>query len=137
MANLTLLIGLGIFIFTCVYMFFKLSEQKITQELQGEKPTNHFVLQLMILFFILSSVLLLGKVGIDDSNHCDFVVTNSTIVGNVTNNSYDYLCSTNTNSTSFTFYKITLWFMRLLTAYIFIYFTYEVLIYLCWVTPRK
>lgn len=131
MGNITLLIGIGIFAIICIYMFFKLGEQ------QKETKQSHFILQLLILFFVLISLVLVGKVGLDDSNHCEFVNSNSTIVGNVTTNDYVYLCETNINSTSNIFYKTTLWFMRLILIYMFIYFTYEVLIYFGVVIPKQ
>ena len=137
MANLTLLIGIGIFLFTCVYMFFKLSDQQLRAKLTDQEAPNHFILQLMILFFILSAVVLVGKVSLNSNDDCSFEVINSTIVGNTTTYAHDYVCVSNPSTTALTFYKSTLWFMSLILSYIFIYFIYEVLKFEGWVVPKK
>ena len=130
MSNITILIGIGIFLFTSLYMFFKLGEQKAVNN------KNHFLLQLLLLFFIISSVTLLGKVSYDAQDNCSFEMINSTIASNVTAYEYDYLCVDNINVTGLTFYKSTLWFFRLIALYVFGYFVYEVLVWLNVVTPK-
>jgi len=130
MGNITLLLGIGIFAVICIYMFFKLSEQT------KETGRSHFILQLLILFFVLISLVLIGKVGLDDSNMCEFVITDSTLIANTTTYNHTYLCETNTNTTSETFYQTTLWFFRLVLIYMFIYFAYEVLVFTGLVIPK-
>jgi len=107
----------------------------------GRKDTetdgnNHFLLQLLLLFFIIIGVLLMGK-AVDDSGTVCEVVINESIV-NVNTTSYTYMnqCYESTNNTPTIFYKLTLWFVRLTSAYIFLYFVYQVLLFLGWVVPK-
>jgi len=109
-------------------MFFKLSDNASKDATRG-----HFLLQLLLLFLILSSVNLIGKVSLDDKDYCSWNVVNSTTTGSSTSYDYEYQCETNTNTTPDIFYKITTWFFRLVSSYVFFYFIYEVLKFLGWV----
>jgi hypothetical protein len=126
MGNPTILIGLAIVLFTFVYMFFKLGEQARENSKTGTKG-NHFLLQLLILFLILSSLTLVAKVVVDDKDFCSWNVVNSTTVGATTSFGYDYQCQTNPSSVPITFYKMSLWFFRIVAFYIFVYYFYAVM----------
>lgn len=141
--SLALVVGIGIVTFIAAYMLFQLGQRPDDESnKEGNEQSNknysgtgkHFLLQLLLLFFIAGGVLLIGKAGIDQT--CDVVVVNETVSGNTTINSYDQQCFDNQASTALTFYKGTLWFVRLLFAYVFFYFLYEVLVYLGWVVPK-
>ena len=123
MGNPTLLIGIGIVTFCLIYMFFKLGEQ-------ATHENNHFPLQLLMLFLILSSFTLIGKVTLDDKDFCSWNVVNATTSGATTTYDYDYQCSTNPNTTAETFYRVSIWIFRLVGLYVFIYMFKWALTYL-------
>lgn len=132
-----LVASIGVVTFLFAYMLFKLGERPTVKESGDEEGYStggkHFLLQLLLLFFIAGGVLLLGKVSVDD--HCTYRVTNTTTVGDYDVFNYETNCEESTG-TALTFYKGVLWFVRLLFAYIFLYFVYEVLVYLGWVVPK-
>ena len=125
------LIGVGIGLFLLIYMFFKFNRFNDSQ--QGK---NHFLLQLIILFFILAGFVLLAKATIDVQNDCSFQVTNSTVSGSDYTYNYDYVCQETTTSTATIFYKIMLWFVRIFSFYILIYIFYEVMKYWGVIIPK-
>jgi hypothetical protein len=120
MGNPTILIGIGLVMFGLIYMFFRLGDK-------AEDGNNHFPLQLLMLFLILSCFTLIGKVTLDDQDFCSWNVINSTTNGATTTYGYDYQCETNPNSTADIFYKTSLWIFRLVSAYVIIYLMYYVL----------
>ena len=122
MGNPTILIGLGITTFALMYMFFKLGQNT-------SKDNNHFPLQLLFLFLILSCFTLIGKVSLDDKDFCSWNVVNSTTIGSTTEYSYLYQCSPNPNTTADTFYRVSVWIFRLVGFYVFLYVLYWVLRY--------
>ncbi len=132
MGNVTILFGIAFVTFILVYMFFKLSET-----LNSQRSKGHFLLQLLILFLILSSIMLMGKVSLDDKDFCSWNVVNSTTTSDTTSYAYEYQCETNTSATPNIFYRLTAWFFYIVSIYIFIYFIYEVLKFLGWVAGGK
>lgn len=127
MGNITIMIGAGLVAFLFLYMLFKLGERG------QETGDKHFLLQLLLLFFVASLIVIIGKTALDDKDFCAWNVENATNTGSTTQYDYGYHCETNTNSTVRTFYNITLGFFTVLSLYIFGYFVYEVLKYLGWV----
>ena len=105
-----------------VFLFFKLGSNE-----QGEE--KHYFLQLLLLFFILGVVVLLGKVGLDYKNPCAWLVANDTTLGNTTSYQYTYQCGTETNTTANTFYNLTVWIMRIVATYTCLYFLWELLVF--------
>lgn len=134
MGNVTILFGIAFVTIILVYMFFKLGDNAVRH---GKGNTNHFLLQVLLLFFIISAVPLMGKVSLDDKDFCSWNVVNSTTNGYTTSYDYDYQCEPNPNTTSDTFYDLTVWFFRLVASYVVYYFIYEVLKYLNWVGGGK
>ena len=128
MGNVTVLFGIAFVTIILVYMFFQLSKNG-----KDDPSRGHFALQMILLFLILSSVALIGKVTLDDKDYCSWNVINSTTTGATTTYGYEYQCETNTNSTPDIFYKTTAWFFYIVSSYVFFYFIYEVLKYLGWV----
>ena len=120
MGNPTILIGIGLVMFGLIYMFFKLGDK-------ADENNNHFPLQLIMLFLILSSFTLIGKVALDDKDYCSWNVVNSTISGATTSYDYDYMCETNTNTTADIFYNVSTWIFRIVAGYVVIYIMYYVL----------
>lgn len=130
---ITTIIGIGVFLFIISYVLFKIGSGETGD---GNK---HFLLQLLLFFFLFFGIILLGKATLDSNNYCDTVV-NQTVEDSVTNTTtytYDYVCIENTTSTSLTFYKGTLWLVRIFALYLLIYFTYEVLKFIGWVVPGE
>lgn len=103
-----------------VILFFKLNDSE---------DKKHFLLQLLLLGFILGIAVLVGKTALDYKDDCSWLVMNDTISGDYTVYNYDYQCHENTNTTAETFYKVTTWIMRIVAIYIFLYFVYELLVY--------
>ena len=120
MGNPTILIGIGLVMFGLIYMFFRLGDK-------AEEGNNHFPLQLLMLFLILSCFTLIGKVTLDYQDFCSWNVVNSTTNGATTTYGYDYQCETNPNSTADIFYKTSLWIFRLVSMYVIGYIMYYVL----------
>lgn len=116
-----LVAGLGVVGVLLILLFFKLGER------EDEK---HFVLQMFFLAFIVFVMVLIGKTAIDYKDDCDWHMSNSTVVGNITSYDYVYECNVNTNSTSSTFYDMTVWIMRIVVIYLFLYFAIEVFYFL-------
>ena len=120
MGNLTLLIGIGICAIIFIYMFFKLGETKTTD------GKSHFLLQILMLFFVIMSIFLIGKTTLDDNNNCSWNVINQTVSGDTTTYTNSYECSAITNNTANVFYKMATWFASIVAGYVFIYFTYQI-----------
>ena len=97
MGNITILIAAIAVCFILVYFFFKLGENKNDEA--GEKKQNHFLLQILILALLMGSLLVIGKVALDDSQNCQFV-------NNATEEIYVY--GTNLSGYHFDSYNLTL-----------------------------
>lgn len=129
MGNLTLLMALGIFGFMLLFMFFKLRSD-------GQE-SEHFLLQLLVLGFLLGVFVLIGKVGLDDKDFCSWNVANSTVSGDTTVYVYDYECSTNNKTTSTSFYTLITWLIRCIVIYIILFFFYDLAKRLGWISGKK
>lgn len=116
------LAGVGIGLFLLIYMFFKFNRFN-----DSEQGKNHFLLQLIILFFIIAGFILLGKATVDLQQPCSFQVVNSSETAGTYTYDYDYVCFEEVSNTGTIFYKIMSWFVRIFSFYIFIYIIYEVL----------
>lgn len=127
----TLLIGIGLVMGLLMILLFKL---RSTESPDGH---NHFLLQILILFFIIGGLVLMAKTTLDDQNPCSWNVVNSTTSGLSTSYVYDYQCSTNTHNTATVFYKAVVWFASLFMLYLFLFFIYQVLKFVGWVVPKK
>lgn len=124
----SVMIGIGIGVFLLLYMTFKLQT--------SEDGNNHFLLQLLLMFFIIAGLVMLGKATMDSKDHCSWNVVNSTVSGDTTAYGYDYQCNENTHTTSTTFYKGMLWFARIFALYILVYLIYKSLVFIGWVVPK-
>lgn len=80
---------------------------------------NHFLLQLLLVFFSLYSLILIPQTIVNDN--CEFMVANETVIANTTSYSYEKVCDTDVSYTKSAFMKIPLWFFRLFVTYIAIY----------------
>ena len=102
------------------YPYFKLSDNT---------GNEHIALQLLILAILISSISVIGGASFKATN-CDFVTTNSTINGTITNYEYGYVCQDTPLGISNTFLKVTTWFYRLMISYLILYFIYKLFMYL-------
>ena len=101
-------------------LFFKLNEAE---------DKKHFLLQLLLLGFVLGIIVLAGKTALDYKDDCSWLVNNDTVTGDTTSYNYTYQCHTNENNTASIFYNITVWVMRIVAIYILLYFVYEILVF--------
>ena len=116
MGNYILLASIGIFGFLLLFMFFKLGENK---------ENNHYILQLVVLGFLLGLFVLIGKTALDEKNYCAWNVVNSTTTNGVNLYNYNYMCEENTHTTTRSFYNTIIWFVKVVMMYIFLYITIE------------
>lgn len=119
MGGSVLIGGLGIALAVFVAIFYKLSQNE-------DEGFGHFALQILFLGFIMGGLVLVGKATLDYKDNCAWLVSNSTTSGTTTNYNYTYECSENTNNTSTTFYKSTLWVMIITSIYLLVYFAVKI-----------
>jgi len=84
-------------------------------------PDDKGVLQILLLIFAVILFLLVPKITLDYNEHCEIQPTTHTVTGNVTTNTYDYVCFENTQSTASIFYIIIIQLSYILSFYAFIY----------------
>lgn len=122
--NLILMIGLGLVGFLLAYLFFNFGKDEISQK--------HYLLRLLLLGCLFGVFVLIGKAGLDSTETCDNLLSNTTLVENDTVELYNYevVCyESDPNNTASTFYLLTLWIVRLISLYILVYLFYEILSY--------
>lgn len=121
--SLELIIGIGITGLLLAYLFFKSNDDK--------GVGGHFLLRLMLLGCLFGVFVLLGKAGLDSTQSCDLKIMNETTMNETTTFNYDTICYSSTQAnTGLTFYRLNLWIVRLISAYLLIYFFYELFLWL-------
>lgn len=115
--SLVTLVGIGLIAAILIFMFFKLGENK---------NQDHFVLQIVCLGFVLILMFLTAKTVLDEQDYCEWRVTNTTVTGNTTLYSNDYVCKENEHITSLLLYKTIIWLIRLVVVYVFIYIAWSI-----------
>lgn len=103
--------------FIVIYLAVKLMERE-------EIGIGDYAALILLVGFLLGILLLLGKTAVDYKDNCNWLVANSTVSGSTTSYQYNYTCNTNTQKTASTFYNLTLWIIRLVTAYLVIGFLF-------------
>lgn len=116
------LIGVALIL---VYLAIKLTER-------DSSGIGDYAILILLIGFLLGILLLLSKTAVDYEDNCGWLVNNSTVTGNTTSYNYAYTCSENTNNTATTFYNLTLWIVRLVTAYVIIGFFFQLFNYFGW-----
>lgn len=116
MDALSLIIGIGIVCFLLLYFVFNLKEE-------------HFLLQILGIFFFIFLLFLIPKATIDFNDSCQQQINQTTrVYKDATNftdtNTYSTYCETNTKQTSKIFYNIVIWFARLFVLYVFLYIVF-------------
>lgn len=91
------------------------------------KEGKHFLIRLLVFFFVVFCGVLIGKASLDSTTQCESLVNSTTIVDNTTSYTYDTVCITSDNNTGLTFFRLTLSFMLLFFLYVFIFYFYTVL----------
>jgi hypothetical protein len=61
----------------------------------------------------------------------------TSVGGNITDMNYSFECPNNPPNTAGTFYKTTLWIMRVTFIYLFIYYFYELMSYFGLIKRRE
>ena len=145
--SLLLLLSVLVTIIILLVLFVKLGDSD---------KTEHWVLQFLVLGFIVGLVIIVGKIGLDSNQICNWNMNDTSTVNNYTfgcynstghliynlsnctanaeplllnsytNYSITYDCETSSSQTGFTFYKTILWFVRVVAAYIIIFFIVEI-----------
>jgi len=127
----TLLIGIALVMGLLMILLFKLRSS------ESPDGSNHFLLQILILFFIVGGIILMAKATLDVQDPCSWNVINSTTSSLTTSYAYEYQCSPNTHNTSLLFFKSVIWFAGLMMLYIVLFFIYQVLKFIGWVVPKQ
>jgi hypothetical protein len=134
MSSVTVLAGASVVTFLLILLFWKLGEKNESGQ------STHVFLQILLLGFILSGIVIIGKASLDDSGvSCDWLTNSTTLnaTSNITTYTYSYNCASTGVSTGRTFYGITVWIMRLVGVYIFCYLVWVVLVYFGYVGEKK
>ena len=113
MIALSLIIGIGVVCFLLLYFAFNLKEQ-------------HFLLQLLALFFFIFLMFLIPKAALDYNDNCGMVINQTSRsfidANNFTDtNTYMYYCEPNNKTTALIFYKTVTWFVSMFALYVLIY----------------
>lgn len=115
---MSLILVLSIAVFGFVLMI-------IANSLDTSKVEN-VPLQIFIYFFVVLSLLLLGKAGLDSKTVCEPVVNYTTVTGNTTNFYFSDFCYERAENTGRTFYKLSMWFIWVFYIYTFIVFLMKI-----------
>lgn len=113
METLAFIFGIGIISFILLY---------IAKLLHKEHKSFQFIL----IAFVFLNILLIPKAIIDTQNTCENVLSNSTLIENVTTFEYAEICQENTNSTADWFFKLGMLLFTLFLMYCFYYIFYKV-----------
>jgi len=97
--------------------------------LRDSSGDSHYALKVILLGFLLGIILLIGKVAIDNNTNCSWLVNNSTTVGSTSSYNYVYTCEANDSTVANTLYNMSLWVMRLVSAYLILVFAFDVISY--------
>lgn len=113
----SIIIAIGALTFLFAYLFISM----------GRDSKEHFIFQVLLFFFILAGVFLMGKAAYDNPDSCEWLLNSTVTSGNTTTYFNEYHCAESPQGTSTTTLKLTTWFFRVSVIYIFIYFVYKVL----------
>jgi len=104
--------------FLSAYIFFKLGENG---------KSEHFILQLLMIAFIIGSVSTLGGAVYKGTN-CHLIPTNATNTNNQITYTYDEVCYSEPVANSDSFVQLTSYYYQFFTTYLILYFIYRVLL---------
>lgn len=110
---LELIIGLGITAIVLVYLMMQLDEA-------------HIMLKIIILLFLPLVLLLIPSALISERQICEIVISNQTVIGNMTTNQYTNYCVSPSGSTDKSFLKFSMWYLTITYVYVLVYLIYHV-----------
>lgn len=85
---------------------------------------EHKLLKLFIHLMVITFLILVPKVMIDNNDYCEILANETITQDNVTTFDYTRVCFNNPNSTTTAFFKGMNWILISFALYIFIYLTY-------------
>lgn len=106
---LTVIIGVTAVCALFLFMMSRLTEQ-------------HLVLQLLVMIFVLSAIMLIPKAAMDAQTVCEAVVNTSTTSGSTTAYTYQDFCYDRPEGTAESFLQLTQRMYYLVLAYAFVFF---------------
>lgn len=115
-------VAAGVLAIVSAYMLFKLVENNRLKEKENDGVNDHNGLQIMFFFMVVASLILLGRVGFEAGNHCEYLLANETIVANVTEYAHEYTCTPRGAVNAGWLYRLPLYLAYLSGAYLIIYF---------------
>ena len=113
METLAFIFGIGIMSFILLYIAKLLNEE-------------HKSFQFILIAFVFLNILLIPKVIIDTQNSCENVLSNSTVIENVTTFEYIEICQDNPHTTTDWFFKLGMLLFTLFLMYCFYYIFYKI-----------
>jgi len=122
--SLALIVGISVVCFALLYSAFNVDKE-------------HTLLRIILIMSALFLLLLVPKSNLDDKDNCSFEVSNSTINYNTTSYNYDYFCSSNTNQTAETFYGRYLTLLIIISTYIIVFFSKDVVMFFGGIFNRR
>lgn len=90
--------------------------------LKSEDEYLNIIFQVLGVGLIIVAALFLPKISIDEQNYCVTVAENATVTGSQTSYDYTRLCFDNTSGTPTLFYVFSLWVVRIIALFMFVYF---------------
>jgi hypothetical protein len=106
-----IIVSAGIIAAVSAYLMFKVKDSTMGSSMQA-----------LFFFMIIASFIVMGSAGYESRLQCDYVLSNSTVVGNVTNNNYALQCTERASAAGSWVYRLPLWFGYISAGYIIIYF---------------
>lgn len=111
-------LGIGLVCAVLLALIYKLDDEK------------HLILQLIFIFFIFATLLLIPKAALDENTVCEVVTANETLVGNVTSYQHTTYCYEKNDSTNSSFLTVTQRLYYLVIGYTIVYLAIAAFIYL-------
>lgn len=119
-------IAAGIMSFVSAYMLFKIVQNnKDNRNEDTGGISTHNGLQIFFFFLVIASLILLGRVGFEATNHCEYLMNESVCLSPGCNSTtvytYDYICTERAASAGSWLYRLPLYIAYLSGAYLIIY----------------
>lgn len=120
MGNEIVMIGVGILSFLSLFLFFSTKPGKEEDEKEGVNKVDKYLLlffRVVCFAVFIFSLVLLGKIGIDERDYCEVMPMNYTTSGSTTSIEYNRVCITNESASPDQFYELVTWFMRIVVIF--------------------
>lgn len=106
------ILGVGVVSFLLLYISFNLDDE-------------HVFLRVLFVLMTVFLLALVPKATLDNKAQCQMRTINETVQGNVTTLQYGEICNTTVPTTTNIFWNGYLWFIILLSGYVFLYLMYK------------